>query len=201
MENEDTEFYLGKKEESVREEEEPSGEEFRTTYGGDIPFALIKSDDRWGSSDNMERVRLLSEKCERRSRVVSRLIYLERRQMEIITAMTGIGKKYKENGNTFFLIRVFTLFAVSCPLLVFMTWLSFKEHPGILLVVIIFLIAVLIYVKKNSNRAADMKQEELSYKFREIEEEHDLLEKEKEELTNEINRLREQQMSKLEEEQ
>ena len=97
MESEDTVFYLGKNEESAPEEEQASEKNFRIAYGGALPFELEKSNDKWGSPENMERVKVLSEKCERRSRVVGRLIYLERRQMDIITAMTGIGKRHRES--------------------------------------------------------------------------------------------------------
>ena len=201
MESEDTVFYLGKREESDPEEEKASEKNFRIAYGGDIPFELEKSNDKWGSPENMERVRVLSEKCERRSRVVGRLIYLERRQMDIITAMTGIGKRHRENNAGSFPLLVFSLFVITCPLLLFFVWLFLKEHLIFLIMAGVFWIAGLLVMIKNKKSAADVKQEELSAMLVEIEEEHELLEKEKEELTIEIKCLREQQTKMLGEEQ
>ena len=162
-----------------------------------LPFELEKSNDKWGSPENMERVKVLSEKCERRSRVVGRLIYLERRQMDIITAMTGIGKRHRESKAGSFPLLIFSLFVITCPLLLFFVWLLLREHLIFLIMAVVFWIAGLLLMMKNKKSAADIKHEELSGKLKEIEEEHELLEKEKEELTVEINSLREQQTKML----
>ena len=64
---------------------------------------------------------------------------------------------------------------------------------------LVFWIAGLTLMKKRGKSSTERKQEELSGKLKEIEEEHELLEKERGELNSEIQRLREQQVSKLEE--
>ena len=199
MEKEDTIFYLGKNEEPVSEDGQASEEELRISYGGDIPDALLKSDDKWGSRENMERVKVLSEKCERRSRVVSRMIYLERRQMEIITAMTGIGKRQWEKKADFFQVFVFLVFVIICPVLLFVIWMYLRDHLILWMSALVFWIAGLALMKKTRKSSTERKQEELSGKLKEIEEEHELLEKERGELNAEIQRLREQQVSRLEE--
>ena len=188
MESENTVFYLGKKEESAGDNADAgTGKKYRTALSGDLPFALETYNDKWHSESNLERVEELSKKCERRSMVVRRMIYLERRQTEIISAMMGHGKRF---------YKAKLPFVISGPLLItapvlipFLVW-SATFTLVIPIIAIIIFITIIITCSTIDKRVHERKEEELSWKLKGIEIEHEELETEKAELDIEISKLR-----------
>lgn len=187
MESNDTVFYLGKKQEPPADEKPSSEKAFRTAYGGALPFALEKAEDKWNTPENMERVKILSKKCERRSMIVRRLIDLERRQMNIITAMTGMGKRHSASKKYSNMPIVTAIYITGLALLIIFIVQGLNILPAI--IIFALLTGFFFFALKHDQAIIESRHAELSAKLREIEEEHENLEKEREELNREIKEL------------
>lgn len=187
MDNKETVFYLGEKDKTGNEVKPSSEKNYRIAYGGDLPFELEASDDKWNSPENRERINILTQKNERRSMVVRRLIYLERRQMEIITALSGIEKRFSASGDIRFQLIIVMLFAIGIPSWIVM--IMSGVNIALALILPALFIAFCAVALKLSSASFKRKEEELAMMLRDIKEEHDSLEKEHDELLLEIKKL------------
>ena len=90
--NTDTTFYLGTKE---KNETEPIPEPpvFHLSYAGQIPYAYEHHKYRTRTNEDLERARLLSLKQDRKSRIVWRMLYIEKRRQDLIGYMADYEKK------------------------------------------------------------------------------------------------------------
>ena len=91
-------FYLGERPPETNEDKDKKdGPELKMTFAGTIPEALENFKPKQRSNEELERAHILSEKHERRSMVVRRLLYLERKREEILGYMMDSGKRNAGN--------------------------------------------------------------------------------------------------------
>ena len=150
MEKPGTTFYLGKTEktEAPQKPEEPKT---GITYGGAMPLSFEHYQPEERSEEDLARARLLAEKHERKSMVVRRLLYIEKRRTELLGYMVESEKNSAKNRSFFGAL---------------LSLLRGKEYRT-------------------------PKQKEWDMELDELHREHDLLEKEKESLAEEIRKLKE----------
>ena len=185
MENKDIPFYLGKplKTETGKKEEAPAT---HLSYGGAIPYAYEHHQPRQRTNEDLARARLLSEKHQRKSMVVWRLLYLEKRRQRI---MDSLASATRNEANTAtkreILCIVIAVIAAICLLLLFPLKRALLGIGAACLLYFFYL----LFRKPNIREYRGGRIVEWNRELQKMQEEHEELEQEKAQLTTEIKEL------------
>lgn len=185
MENKDIPFYLGKplKTETGKKEEAPAT---HLSYGGAIPYAYEHHQPRQRTNEDLARARLLSEKHQRKSMVVWRLLYLEKRRQRILDSLASATRNVANAAiKREILCLAIAVIAAICLLLVFPLKRALLCISAAVLLYIIYLFFRRSTIREyRGGRIAEWNRE-----LQKMQDEHEELEQEKEQLTAEIKEL------------
>lgn len=185
MENKENTFYLGKRE---HPEEPPKPEEpkYRLSYAGALPASFEDHQPKPRTNEDLALARLLSEKHERKSMVVRRILYLEKRRQELLGYMADADKNaskatYKQS-----------IFLLIGDLIVLLFLFFFLPLPYSLVTAVLVCIVIPVFLLHKSpllRRERTPRQIQWDLQMEEMRDEHDALIQEKEELTAQIREL------------
>ena len=181
-------FYLGEKKEKPKTEK-PEEEKTNIRYGGAMPDFLENPEYRPRTEEEVERARLLSAKHERKAMIVRRLLYLEKRQSEILSYMMGSDHKHATREQTHNSVFFFYAGAVLLIVIVLSSFLNPDLGIGIFIPMIIVLVIAALYKRYEANRSANWREKEWEQELREMENEHRELSAEKAQLMTEIREM------------
>ena len=186
--NKDTTFYLGAKE---KEDTEPIKDPpaFHLSYGGALSYSFEHHEYRPRTNEDLAKAHTLSVKQDRKSRIVWRLLYIEKRRQDLLDYMAGYERKHSGEELKVFLLSL--LFVVSLALCLF---IALPMKTALLLSIASLFLVLFLYSKyiapdhwRACGRMAYWNNE-----LFELQSEHDELELEKEQISEEIRQLEEQ---------
>ena len=188
MDNNETTFYLGEKKPEPEPAENPYRKGPRISYGGDMP--LVFSDEEYVplTNDEVEKNRAYSEMLEKKNMINRRMLYLEKRKMELLGYYMKIEKNDKGRN-----IRSFakTLLVILGVIIVLM--LGMLDKRLAVAGAIAFIAMALFIYNRYSSENPDGKLNDLDNKMTAMEDEHKMLEREKEELLAKIQEYRDKE--------
>lgn len=192
MEKEDTTFYLGKKE-KPETSPEPEQTKYRLSYGGALPASFEQYQPKQRTNEDLALARLLSEKHERKSMVVHRILYLEKRRQDLLGYIADAEKNASKghSKNTLFILMG-TLAALFLLLLTL-------PLPYALISAVVICGTIAVYLLRKNPLSANYqtpRQIQWDQQMQEMQEEHDALMQEKDELTAQIKELERKQTAR-----
>ncbi len=155
---------------------------FRLSYGGQIPAQYEHARQQQRTNEDLARARLLSEKHARKSMVVRRILYLEKRRQELFAYMADSGRRQTNAYNK----KLFLCIVLTSPVIALMFLLLPWFYPVGLLAGLLIAYFIIHPQKKKSKMQMHRDMEMF-----EMKEEHDALILEKEQLSKEIRELEE----------
>lgn len=185
--NKDTAFYLGTKE---KNDAEPISDQpvFHLSYAGALSYSFEHHEHRPRTNEELEKAHTLSLKQDRKSRIVWRLLYIEKRRQDLLDYMSLYEKKHSGEALKVLLLCVVIIINLSICLFILIPPL-----PAILLTAVLLGLGFVLYAKYNApdrwhsrGRMAYWNNE-----LFELQSEHDELEIEKEQISEEIRELEE----------
>ena len=185
MENKDIPFYLGKplKTETPKKEEPPAT---HLSYGGAIPYAYEQHQPRQRTNEDLAHARLLSEKHQQKSMVVWRLLYLEKRRQRITDSLASATRNATNAAmKREILCIAIAVIAAICMLL----FLPLKRALLCIGTACLLYIIYLILRKPSIREYRGDRIAEWNRELQKMQDEHEELEQEKEQLTAEIKEL------------
>ncbi len=187
---EDAVFYLGEKKETGPEGGEAAEKkDFRIAYGGDMPAFLENPEYRPLTEAEVEKKRILMDKHGRRSMIVRRLLYLEKRRTEIVGYMSST-ERLKKRERAVGRIKII-LFLILTLFVILFLYLATSANEC-LMVGIPLGIGLIVYAilrRRARQHTEYWREAEWEMSLNEMEAEHEELMKEKEQLTKEIKEL------------
>ena len=139
--NKDTPFYLGAK---PKEETKPASDEpvFHLSYGGALPYSFEHHKYRPRTNEDLAKAHLLSEKQERKSRIVWRLLYIEKRRQDLIGYMADYAKKH--SGEALKVLLLSILVAVNLTICLY---ILLPPRPAIAIGIVLLVLCFILYPK------------------------------------------------------
>ena len=139
--NKDTPFYLGAK---PKEETKPESDEpvFHLSYAGALSYSFEHHKHRPRTNEDLARAHLLSEKQERKSRIVWRLLYIEKRRQDLIGYMADYAKKH--SGEALKVLLLSILVAVNLTICLY---ILLPPRPAIAIGIVLLVLCFILYPK------------------------------------------------------
>jgi hypothetical protein len=161
---------------------------FHLSYAGQIPYAYEHFEHRKRTNEDLERAHTLSLKQDRKSRIVWRLLYIEKRSQDLVGYMANYEKK--RSGETLKAQLLALVIVINLSICLFLT---ISKIAAILLTIVLAVIFIYFCVEiqrpdriRFSGRMAYWNSELYDLKA-----EHEELELEKEQISEEIRQLEE----------
>ena len=184
-------FYLGERLPEKNDETDKKEDALKISYGGAMDEALEHYRPRQRTNEELERAHILSEKHERKSMVVRRLLYLEKKRSEILGYMMDSGKR-----NTGMLASmdskaaiVIVPLAILGVIVAFFFPVSMGRKFLYAGVVIIMAFVCLKIAEKLIHNDMDRRNREWAARLEELRTEHEELSREREDLIREMKEL------------